>query len=399
MIRWLLDFPNRGLLTVILCFHAKFEDLYVALLSIQHLEVLLYPLGPLLCPLLLAHSWKFQQYSTRVHMCILLVKPPDYSWSYWSIILEIMRNGHIPNPTIYDTQKYTNVCNFPECHGGADPACQGGCPSTKPSRVLLAPSGARHRAAGEGHGEEHGWFCYYCPPCAQGDTLEGPSKMWGLWLRVFQLQTFNLPVEDTCYIFLPHPLAAEVTTVASLSSKNSREQWENIFNQNYIEPILQVSKNLVLISGHLLSWEGGRRTRVATLSYIDNSFCLFACLCFFSRLTTPQVERNWWLECKLTKPPFPVHIQINKLTHYKLRTSRIWLVRPWSVVRQCVCTLLVGPGVMPSRNLRYLYQNNESQNVTKSTGMSSIKFASICSDSPRHLLVRLWVHIWYIVVS
>jgi len=40
----------------------------------------------------------------------------------------------------------------------------------------------------------------------------------------------------------PHisPSAAVVSTVASLAARNAREQWENIFNQNYIQPVLQV---------------------------------------------------------------------------------------------------------------------------------------------------------------
>lgn len=32
-----------------------------------------------------------------------------------------------------------------------------------------------------------------------------------------------------------------MTTVTSLATKNAREQWENIFNQNYIQPVLQVA--------------------------------------------------------------------------------------------------------------------------------------------------------------
>ena len=31
-----------------------------------------------------------------------------------------------------------------------------------------------------------------------------------------------------------------VSIVASLAARNAREQWEIIFNQNYIQPVLQV---------------------------------------------------------------------------------------------------------------------------------------------------------------
>jgi len=36
------------------------------------------------------------------------------------------------------------------------------------------------------------------------------------------------------------PSAAVVSTVASLAARNARQEWENIFNQNYIQPVLQV---------------------------------------------------------------------------------------------------------------------------------------------------------------
>jgi len=42
------------------------------------------------------------------------------------------------------------------------------------------------------------------------------------------------------FIPLLSPSAAVVSTVSSLAARNAREQWENIFNQNYIQPVLQV---------------------------------------------------------------------------------------------------------------------------------------------------------------
>jgi len=54
---------------------------------------------------------------------------------------------------------------------------------------------------------------------------------------------FKLLSEGICYTtpyLHSHPQAAVVSTVASLAARNAREQWENIFNQNYIQPVLQV---------------------------------------------------------------------------------------------------------------------------------------------------------------
>jgi len=44
-----------------------------------------------------------------------------------------------------------------------------------------------------------------------------------------------------------HPQAAEVSTVTSLAARNAREQWENIFNWNYIQPVLQVYKTVLQV--------------------------------------------------------------------------------------------------------------------------------------------------------
>ena len=57
---------------------------------------------------------------------------------------------------VYMPQLTFELCNLPECHGGADSACQSWCPSPKPPRVLLAPPGARRGAAREGDWQEHG---------------------------------------------------------------------------------------------------------------------------------------------------------------------------------------------------------------------------------------------------
>jgi len=46
--------------------------------------------------------------------------------------------------------------------------------------------------------------------------------------------------ELTCHTIHSHPQAAMVSTVASLATRSDREQWENLFNQNYIQPVLQV---------------------------------------------------------------------------------------------------------------------------------------------------------------
>ena len=61
---------------------------------------------------------------------------------------------------------------------------------------------------------------------------------------------------DAIYIFLylySHPLTATVKTVNHLENRKTREEWEGIFNQNYIQPILQVAI-ITLVKGDSLAW-------------------------------------------------------------------------------------------------------------------------------------------------
>ena len=55
------------------------------------------------------------------------------------------------------------------------------------------------------------------------------------------------------YISYSHPLTAIVKTVNHLENRKTREEWESIFNQNYIQPILQVAV-ITLVKEDSLAW-------------------------------------------------------------------------------------------------------------------------------------------------
>ena len=100
-----------------------------------------------------------------------------YYHTCWTFFFGSWKCSHNVLPINW-TVKIT--CNPPECYRGVAPACQGRYPSPRPARVLLVSSRARYGAAGNSHRKELGWLCYHCPPCAQGDALEGPPNMWGI---------------------------------------------------------------------------------------------------------------------------------------------------------------------------------------------------------------------------
>ena len=134
------------------------------------------------------------------------------------------------------------TCNPLECYRGVVPACQGRYPSPRPARVLLVSSRARYGAARNSHRKELGWLCYHRPPCAQGDALEGPPNMWGI-VSTAEMDRLLIKLHVT-YFYISLPSPTTVTTVNPLETRKTREEWENIFNQNYIQPILRVPINL-----------------------------------------------------------------------------------------------------------------------------------------------------------
>lgn len=55
------------------------------------------------------------------------------------------------------------------------------------------------------------------------------------------------------YISYSHPVTATVKTVNHLENRKTREEWESIFNQNYIQPILQVAV-ITLVKEESQAW-------------------------------------------------------------------------------------------------------------------------------------------------
>ena len=88
-------------------------------------------------------------------------------------------------------------------------------------------------------------------------TLCSGRYFWGILQHV--RTSFNCKdalAVDAIYIFLylyPHPLTATVKTVNHLENRKTREEWESIFNQNYIQPILQVAI-ITLVKEESLAW-------------------------------------------------------------------------------------------------------------------------------------------------
>ena len=101
------------------------------------------------------------------------------------------------------------------------------------------PPGKGLAAAGTGDREECGRGSHHPSPCDQGHPHTGTSRRYVSTFIATCMQCFNHNLYSG--------LADTVGVVSTLRARNARQEWERIFNQVYIQPVLEVlSQNCVL---------------------------------------------------------------------------------------------------------------------------------------------------------